>query len=246
MKLTFLGTADGLPRPGHFCASTMVEIDGHLYLFDAGAPVASLIRDHGKKAEDITAFFNTHGHGDHVDGLLQLLDLCTWAYKEAAFDLFFAEECVLNACVHYIEGILPKNLPFPHGRLRTQTVEEGVIYDDGILRVTAIATRHCSPRPSYSFLLEGEGKRILLTGDLCGDASDFPSVIYEQELDLVICEMAHFGEDEITPIMEKALAKRWMFNHYQPRKEAHIERLSVPDRFPFPVAAAHDGEEMRV
>ncbi len=246
MKITFLGTSDGLPRPGHFCSSTMVEIGNSVYLFDAGAPVASLILNHGRRPEDITAFFNTHGHGDHLDGLLQLLDLCTWAYKEAAFSLFFPEERVLNACVHYIEGILPKNHRFPHERLHTQVIKEGLIYDDGTLRVTAIATQHCHPRPSYAFVLEAEGKCVLLTGDLRGDAADFPKVIYEKEFDLAVCEMAHFGEDEISPIMEKAKTKRWMFNHYQQRKEAHIERLSVPERFVFPVRMAEDGESVEV
>ncbi len=246
MKITFLGTADGLPRPGHFCTSTMVEVGDRVYLFDAGAPVASLIREHGKKMEDITAFFNTHGHGDHLDGLLQVLDLCSWAYTDASFDLFFPEERVMNACVHYIEGIFPKELSFPHERLRMQVFEEGVVYDDGVLKVSAVATEHCRPRPSYAFVLEAEGKRVLLTGDLRGDAADFPTVIYEREFDLVVCEMAHFGEDEITPIMKKAKARRWIFNHYQERKEAHIERLSVPGRFAFPVKMAKDGESMEI
>ena len=55
MKITFLGTSDGLPRPGHFRASTMIEVADRLYLIDGGAPIADLILVNGDHAFDFSA-----------------------------------------------------------------------------------------------------------------------------------------------------------------------------------------------
>ena len=134
--------------------------------------------------------------------------------------------------------------PFPAERLRFSVFEAGVIYDDGVLKVTAFPTRHCEPKHSYAFLLEADGKRALFSGDLSQFLAkgDYPEIVSEEELDLFVCEMAHFGEEHLAPYLERCRAKRVMFNHYQLRKESHIESLATPGRFPFPVSAAQDGE----
>ena len=242
MKITFLGTADGIPRPGHFCTSTMIEVGENVYLIDAGAPVINLMLDHGKHPNNLKAFFNTHGHTDHLDGILSLVTLCSWAYKDASFDMLLPDACVGEGIAAYLETVT--GTPFPSDRLRRSTFTEGVIYDDGVLKVTAFPTRHCEPKHSYAFLLEAEGKRALFSGDLSQflQKGDFPAILDKEEVDLFVCEMAHFGEEHIAPYLEVCRAKRVMFNHYQPRKESHIESLSVPGRFPFPVSAAQDGE----
>ncbi len=242
MKITFFGTSDGIPRPGHFCTSTMIEVGENVYLIDAGAPVIDLMLRSGKHPNQLKAFFNTHGHSDHLDGILQLVTLCSWAYKDANFELMVPDACVANAIAAYLETLTGN--PFPYDRLRSHVFEAGVIYDDGVLRVTAFETRHCEPKHSYAFLLEAEGKRALFSGDLSQflHKGDYPAIVSEEELDLFVCEMAHFGEEHITPYLEQCRAKRVMFNHYQPHKESHIESLATPGRFPFPVSAALDGE----
>lgn len=242
MKITFLGTSDGLPRPGHFRASTMIEISDRLYLIDGGAPVIDLILSNGKRPEQLKAFFNTHPHTDHVDGLLSLITLCGWTYPDTAFDICVPDRCVTDAFVAYHETLT--GTKYPHDRLRNKVYTEGEIYDDGYIRVSAIPTKHCLPMPSYAFLVEAEGKRVVFSGDMSqffrGD--DFPKVVLDEDIDLFVCEMAHFGEEHILPYFERCRAKRVMFNHYQKRKEADIESLSTPGRFPFSVSMAQDGE----
>ena len=56
MKVTFLGTSDGVPRPGHFCTSTMIEVGSAIYLIDAGAPVIDLLLKLGKNPNNIKEF----------------------------------------------------------------------------------------------------------------------------------------------------------------------------------------------
>ena len=247
MKITFLGTADGLPRPGHFRASTMIEVSDRLYLIDGGAPIIDLILANGKRPEQLKAFFNTHPHTDHVDGMLSLITLVGWTYPTVAFELHVPDPCVTDAYVAYFETVTG-GVKYPHDRLKNVVYSAGEIYDDGFLKVTAIPTRHCEPRPSYAFIVEAEGKRVLFSGDLSQflKKGDFPEIVLNEPFDLFVCEMAHFGEEHIAPYLEKCKARRVMFNHYQPQKESHIESLSKPDRFPFPVSMAHDGESVEI
>lgn len=242
MKITFFGTSDGIPRVGHFCTSTMIEVGENVYVVDGGAPVADLLLKNGKHPNQVKAFFNTHGHSDHLDGLMQLITLCGWAYKDAAFDLLLPEQCIGDAFVSYVETLT--GTAFPSDRLRMRVFGEGIVYDDGVLKVTAFRTYHCDPRPSYAFLFEGDGKQLLISGDLSQflHKDDVPAPVTQGDLDLFVCEMAHFGEEHILPYLEKCTAKRVMFNHYQLRKEADIAHLAEAGRFPFPVSAALDGE----
>lgn len=244
MKITFLGTSDGIPRHSHFCTSTLVEVGENAYLFDAGAPVVNGLFEAGSHPNKLKAFFNTHGHSDHLDGLLSLLTICTWAYTGAEFDLYLPEARVRDAYVSYVENLYAA--PFPSERMRSHIFESGKIFDDGFLKVTAIPTRHIEPRPSYAFLLEAEGKRVLLSGDLSMklEKNDFPELPKREPLDLLVCEMAHFGEDEISPHLRECKTSRLIFNHYQKAKEEHILRLAEPDRFPFPISMAQDGDSI--
>lgn len=244
MKITFLGTSDGVPRKGHFCTSTMVEIGERIYLVDAGAPVAELMLNLDKRPEQLKAFFNTHAHEDHLDGLLPLLTLCGWAFREASFDLYVPEERVANAFYAFGEALIGH--PVRNERLPFHVYEAGEIYDDGVLKVTAIATGHCLPRPSYAFLMEAEGKKVFFSGDLASGLGDYPQLLNEMEVDLFVCEMAHFEGEEIGARLETCKAKRVIFNHYQARKSPQIEALAASGRFPFPISRARDGDSIEI
>lgn len=244
MKVTFLGTADGKPRKGHHQSATAVEIDERIYLFDAGAPVVDILLDADKELSKIKGFFNTHAHSDHLNGLPSLMEAALWK-KETDYDLYLAEE----ETVSLVEALVPYTTcaPIPKERLRMHTITgAGLVSDDGYLRVTAIPNAHMGERPSYSFLIEGEGKRVLLTGDLSNYISkgDFPTV--EGELDLLITEMAHFSDVELAPYLEKSNTKMAVIHHYQERRLPEIANLAAPGRFPFPVLRAEDGMMLEI
>ena len=102
MKLIFLGTSHGIPTESRFCSSAALEVDGKLYLIDAGAPIVDMLLRCKRHPGAIRAVFCTHHHGDHTDGLLNLTDLCGWAYKTADFDVYVTREEqaeLIPACV---------------------------------------------------------------------------------------------------------------------------------------------------
>ncbi len=246
VKITFLGTADGIPRPGHFCSATLVEIGSSLYLIDAGAPVLDLMLARGYHPNALKAVFNTHGHGDHfMGGLIPLMYLSSWAYVGTSYDVLLPEKQIGEAIVGVIEATGRGS--FAPERIRISEYREGVIYDDGTLRVTAIPTRHCEPKPSYALLLEGGDRRVLMTADLSPKLSkgDFPEIAFTEETDLIICEMAHFTADQLSPYLKMCRTKQVVFHHYQLRKERDIRQLMQCGGFPFPIMAARDGDVLR-
>ena len=246
MNVTFLGTSDGVPRPGHYCTSTMIEVNGAIYLIDTGAPVVDLLLEMGKHPSQIKAIFNTHGHGDHLDGLLPLLDLCNWAFKSASYDVYLTEQKIADGFIGCLQSMSPN--PVDTARLRMHEFSEGKFYEDENIKVTAIRTHHCDPKPSYAFLVEAGDLKALFTGDLSQffHKDDFPKIAFEQEMNLIVCEMAHFGVEHITPYLEKCRAKHVIFNHYQLRKERDIQHLMQCTPLPFPISMAQDGDVVQV
>jgi ribonuclease BN (tRNA processing enzyme) len=254
MKITFLGTSDGVPRKGHFCTSTMVEVGEQVYLIDGGAPVAELMLNHDKHPNQLKAFFNTHAHGDHIAGLLPLIMLSGWAFPEARFGMYVPEQRVADAFHAFREALMGKrsgdqplpDLPKREPRVQFHVYEAGEIYDDGVLKVTAYPTGHCLPRPSYAFMLEAEGKRVFFSGDLAYGLGDYPAVVSQVETDLFVCEMAHFTGEEIAPRLDTCKTKKLIFHHYQANKPPQIEALAASGRFGFPIYMAEDGDCVEV
>ena len=252
MKITFLGTSHGIPTDIRFCTSTMIEVNGKLYFIDAGAPVIDLVLRNGKHPNDIKALFCTHHHGDHTDGILNLVDLCTWAFRDASFDMYMTSMAVAEAFVKAVEAVEAPNGRFPHDRLRFNEVSEGVVYEDENVKVTYFPTRHCEPMKSYSILIEAEGKKLLFTGDMSQwlAKEDYPKYALENETDMVVCEMAHFGREHVEPYMEKTKTKNYIFTHVNFAKGTHkfadIEDMHASGKFHYPIIAAKDGDVIEI
>ena len=245
MKLTFLGSSHGVPAADRYCSSLMVEIGESTYLIDAGAPIIDCTLRHGKTPMDIKAIFTTHSHGDHINGLHHYIDLVDWYYKEAEIDVFMTNEDVSKAMIHMLEVL--RGAPYHADRIRMHIAAPGEVWNDGTLRVTYIPTRHMEPRASYAILLEAEGKRVLVTGDMSWKMMkhDFPTIVAEEELDLVICEMAHFGVPELTPYFETCKAKEmWITHVWPPEKFEAIKTLN--GKYAYPVYTAHDNDVIEI
>lgn len=246
MKLTFLGTSHGVPMVDRHCTSTLLEVGAAAYLFDAGAPVADLLIRCGVPFEKLQAVFTTHIHGDHTFGLPTLCSLASWFYKDSSFDVYLTEKEGMEALRSYI---LSADKAFADDRVRLKLIAPGPLYDDGNLSVTAIPTRHMEGIgcPSYAYLIQAEGKRLLFTGDLhFADAADFPAEA-GQPTDLILCEMAHFGPEVIFPKLASCPTKQVLFHHvYHGYEESMAAIRDANGRYPFPVRAVEDGEVVQL
>lgn len=238
MKITFLGSSHGVPEAHRRCACTMIEISGRYYLVDMGIHVIEELRTRGIPVEAVQGVFLTHMHGDHTNGLISFVDLLSWYFKAADPVICLPK----MEAVPVIESWVTVNgAPVRH--LRYQETAAGVVFDDGTLKVTAIPTQHCDR--SYAYLLEAEGKKVLFTGDLKRPGVDFPAVIREEEIDLVICEAAHFPATEYLPVYTGSKVKRVCVNHYFPRNIPSIQQLEkeLPQ---LKITMVNDGAEVTV
>lgn len=239
MRIVFFGSSHGVPEPNRRCSCTLLEVGDNRYFIDMGTePIPQLVTRR-IPVDSVKGVFITHMHGDHTNGLISFLDLCTWYYKTPDPTIFLPEpvEDAVNAITAWIKcnevGIAP---------YRFLPVNEGVIYEDEAIRVTAYQTQHT--KHSYAYLVEAEGKRVLFTGDLRRPKVDFPAAVLDSPLDLAICEGAHFTVTEYLPFFEGCSnLKRLCFTHYTDvRMGSILEVAKALD--PIPVSYATDGMEI--
>ena len=245
MKITFLGTSHGVPASDRYCSSSMIEVNGSVYLIDAGAPVIDLLIRKGVDLNAVKSVFTTHLHGDHVFGVIQMASLFNWYFKHTTADFYLTEPAGIDAIGRTIETI---DGPLC-GRVRLKLMDENTVYEDENIRVTPFPTQHLAGagRPAYSYLIEAEGKKVLFSGDLSYglEKQDFPAYALENEVDLMICEMAHFGPEHTEPYLEKCKAKELVFNHVFPlHKLDQINALN--GKYGYPIRTVDDGEEIEL
>ena len=245
MKIHILGSSHGVPEKNRFCSAALITCGGKHYLIDAGAPVAELFVNNDINIEDLKAVFLTHRHSDHTFGLAHLLDLGSWYYKNSSFDSYFTEEQTLKGFRTFVQTSLDED-EWHEDRIRLHTYEAGTFYDDGVLKVTAIPTKHLEARnhPSYAFCIEAERKRVVFTGDMHhGNPIDFPSVAEEKPCDAIFCELVHFHMDKLLPHMKNCDVKNFCFHHYnEDWSIKEINELIESKELPYPVTVIKDGD----
>ncbi len=217
MKITFLGSSHGVPEPNRKCSCVLLEVGNNRYLIDVGSdPTEELIR-RGMSLDSINAVFITHMHGDHINGLLPFVDLCSWFYKTAKPEIWVPDLEIVPALRLFLKtgGIKLSAL------IRFHQVNEGPIFDDGTITVTAIRTGHT--KCSFGFIIRADQRSVVFTGDMKGDTGpveDYPKMVKEDGLDLVVAECAHFDAMLYQTPLEKHPPKLFCFNHYS---WSHIE-----------------------
>ena len=223
MKITFLGTSHGITEKNQFCSSALVSTGGKHYLVDAGAPVLTLLKNHDIPLEDVAGVFITHSHHDHFMGLAVLTQQVNEfsQFKDVAFPVYVPDEEDYHRMFAFIFGD-----PAFHGRLdyrnyggmtdpfgdRARRIS-AVIFDDGNLKVTAIPVDHY--KNAHAFLLEAEGRRIVFTGDLVEGMPDYPAIISEVEMDVVVTEGAHtkLNQPETMELLKQSRTKTLVITH---------------------------------
>jgi len=241
MKIIFFGSSHGLPEPNRKCSSAMIEIGENRYFIDMGSQSIEGLATRNIPIESVKAIFVTHMHGDHTNGLISFVDLCSWRFKNASPIIYLPgnAENAKNTISAWLScnGTPMRDFDF-------RQVNEGTLFDDGLIRVTAYRTRHIEF--SYSFLIEAEGKRILFSGDLSHTPSqDFPISVLDEPLDLAICEGAHFKATDYVPFLKgNKNLKKLCFNHYSSRFLPSVLEAKEIFSEDIEVVIASDGTEI--
>lgn len=247
MKITFIGTGHGVPANDRYCSSAMIEISNSIYFIDAGAPVMDELLRMNKSINNVRAVFITHCHSDHTSGLLPLSTLLNWYYTSAEVDFFVPEEQITEAV--NVWSLANHGSRLDESRVRYKVFSEGTVYEDENLIVSAFPTLHLQRKdaPAYGFTVtdKSSGKRIVFSGDLSHNLAlaDFPAIAMSENIDALVCEMAHFKLSDVAPYLEKCTARALYFNHVYPlSKLSDIEKAN--GSYPFPMYVLRDRDEI--
>ncbi len=230
MNIKFLGTGFGAPYKNRHQQAILIEVGDNAYLFDAGAPVTDMLSFAEYDMSRIKTVFISHLHGDHMNGLNDMINLAE--FFNIRCDVYLSEERGIEAFKAYTYMQLRRD----SDRIVFKLINEELFYDDGILKVTAYQNGHMNGLPCFSFLIEAEGKRIYITNDLSPDLADLSDI----SADLMMIEAAHFDAETVVNKCNTLNVKKVAFIHVMPPEKYEDLKSCKSD---FEPLYPNDGEE---
>lgn len=173
-RVAILGVKGGPAiRPGsNMPTSLLVRMGGKRVLVDAGLGASRGVCDQGVALPDIDLVLVTHLHSDHY---LELGPYFHTAWVAGLTDPIpvIGPVGLGHYWKHFIEAMsfdvelrIADEGRVPLAPLcALETIGEGVVYDDGRLRVSAMRNDHPPIEESYALRLEADGKALVLSGD---------------------------------------------------------------------------------
>jgi len=174
LALILLGT--GYPRPdaNHAGPATAVIAGDKWFLVDAGRGTTMRVAGTDLKYEYLRGVFITHLHSDHTAGLPDVF-ITSWQFgrKTAPLQLYGPTgiQPLADAMLQFfaydihIRRDLVEHHPGAGATIRAHIVRQGVIYDDGDVRVTAFKVEHPPVNPAYGYRFDSSGHSIVISGD---------------------------------------------------------------------------------
>jgi ribonuclease Z len=149
IKIQFLGTSSAVPTKDRGLSCTLVRFDNELIFFDCGegAQRAAITGSIGFNKP--TSIYITHMHGDHVVGLLGLLQTMAMNRRETPLSVYGPKGIVEFVTVN--QRLLNFGLTYTaYGKV----VRRGVVFDSKKSNYRVLAERSHHSTMSYAYLIE--------------------------------------------------------------------------------------------
>ena len=198
-----LGSGTPNPNPERMGSAYLVLANDTPYLFDFGSGVvrrvAALSSEWGGNFSklDVTQLeyaFLSHIHSDHTLGLADLI-ITPWIMGRDKPLKIFGPEAAKDMADHIIKAYQP-DIDYRIYGTQPQNdkgykaiftpIEEGVIYEDKNIMVTAFLNDHGDLAESYGFLIQTGDKTILISGDTGPSAN---LLRFGNEVDILVHEV---------------------------------------------------------
>ena len=173
IDITLLGTGSPLVDAQRAGPSTLVRAGGATFLFDCGRAALMRASAVGVAANQLTALVLTHLHSDHITDLNDVIT-SRWVTTFAPNPLAVLGPPGTSTVV---DGLLASLAPDISYRLAHHDdltwdpgVEvhehlEGVVFDEGGVRIVAAPTDHRPVHPSVGYRVEHDGTAVVIAGD---------------------------------------------------------------------------------
>lgn len=223
VRVTMLGTGTPFPRRGQAGTCMFVEAGEQKIFFDCGPGSSANFTALEIPFDLADKIILTHHHVDHI-GDLGSLWIGGWTYGRRTPLRVWGPAGTENIVEHHrgiYEWDLATRTPFLKNlggkEIEVQDYQDGVIFDEGGVTVSAFKVVHTDPQNSYGLKLEAFGRTLIFSGDTkkCdalieqGQGADViiheafpPTEIYAEkagrplELARTICEILHTSPSE--------------------------------------------------
>ncbi len=176
-RVTLLGTGSPAPTMRRFGPGVLVEAGGRKLLIDSGRGGTQRLRQAGLALGQVDAVFLTHLHSDHVVGLPDLW-LTGWlqvpyAARKGPFVVYgpAGTQALMDGLTRAFDWdiqarIADQKLSPEVVRAQVTEVREGVVLDQGGVKVTAIEVDHGELlKPAFGYRVDYGGRSVTISGD---------------------------------------------------------------------------------
>lgn len=199
IRVTTLGTGSPLPDPNRAGAATLVQAGGHVLLVDCGRGVLLRLAAAGLGPGMLSAVLLTHLHSDHVTDFNDVVTT-HWIGTFAPTPLRVIGPPGTEAFVAATLAMLRPDIGYRlahHDDLNWDPVVEvtevhdGIVLDEGGVRVVAAPTEHRPVHPTVGYRVEHAGAVAALAGDtrpcagldrLCAGADVYVQTVIRRSL----------------------------------------------------------------
>jgi ribonuclease Z len=176
-RVTLLGTGSPAPIMRRFGPGVLIQAGGKTLVIDAGRGVTQRLLQAGLRLGQVDALFLTHLHSDHIVGIPDLW-LTGWleasyAQRKGPFVVYgpTGTQSLMDGLTRAYQWDIQARIAdqkLSPASIATQVTEfkEGVIYDQGGVKVTAIEVDHGELlTPAFGFRVDYAGRTATISGD---------------------------------------------------------------------------------
>jgi len=173
MKLITLGTGSPLPDPNRAGPANLVRTPSGDFLFDCGRGVLMRCAAVGTGPLTLHTVLLTHLHSDHITDFNDVVTM-RWAMSPIDQPLRVAGPVGTARMVERTLTMLEDDIGYRlahHSDLTWRPtcdvaeITQGVVFDDGSVRITAEPTDHAPVHPTVGYRVEAEGRSVVIAGD---------------------------------------------------------------------------------
>jgi ribonuclease Z len=172
MKIILLGTGTPYPESNRFGSAILIEAGGEKLLFDCGRGAVIRLSEAGVNVNEIDRIFLTHLHSDHVVGLPDLW-LTGWLLGRRNALRVWGPPGTSTFTKHLAEAFRfdvetresTQQLPSSGAEIRAHEIQQGDIYNERNIKVTAFVVDHGPVKPAFGYRVDYSGHSAVISGD---------------------------------------------------------------------------------